>query len=285
MKKILIGILVAGVVAGMNSWFVVQQTEQALVVRFGKVNRVVQEAGLYIKTPFVDEVRYFDNRLLDFDAPPKEVIARGSKPIVIDAFLRYRINDPLKFYQNVRNERIIRDRLNTNVEASLLQVIEGVYLEDLLSDKREEIMQQIQDVVTKRTAGTGGKKLGIEIVDVRIKRTDLPKANSQAIYKRMQTEREREAKEFRAKGAEEAQKIRSRADKDRTILIAEAKKESEILRGEGDAKAVKIFADAFGRDKEFFEFYRSMQVYKNVLKKGDTKLILSPDTEFLKYLK
>jgi len=285
MKKILIGILVAGVIAGMNSWFIVQQTEQALVVRFGRVERVVKEAGFYMKTPFVDEVKYFDNRLLDFDAPPKEVIAKGSKPIVIDAFLRYKINDPLKFYQNVRNERTIRDRLNTNVEASLLQVIEGAYLEDLLSNKREAIMQQIQDVVTKRTAETEGKKLGIEIVDVRIKRTDLPKANSQAIYKRMQTEREREAKEYRAKGAEEAQKIRSRANKDRTVLIAEAKKKSEILRGEGDAKAVKIFADAFGRDKEFFEFYRSMQVYKNVLKKENTRIILSPDTEFLKYLK
>lgn len=284
MIKYIFGIVaLVGIVAAMDSFFVVDQTEQALILQMGKPVAVYKEPGLHFKYPLIEEAKFFDKRLMDFDANPKEVIAKGNKLVVLDAFVKYRIVNPLKFYQIVRDQRTMSNRLNSIVESSLLQVIEDVYLEELLSKQKEQIMEKIKQVVDEQTV-QGNKDFGIEIVDVRIRRTNLPKENSEAIYRRMKTEREREAKEFRARGAEEAQKIRSIADKERTVLLAEAKKKAEILRGEGDATAIKIFADAFGQDTEFFDFYRSMQLYKNVLKKEDTKLIISPDAEFLKYL-
>ncbi len=276
-----------------GSVFVVTQTEQALVLQFGKPVRVIKEAGLNFKTPFVQNVEYFDNRLLDFDAQSNEVIASDQKRLIVDAFVRYRITDPLRFKQTVGNEITMRSRLNSILESSLRQVLGSVPLSAVLSEKRSEIMADIRNIVNMQAMGTkieGGADnitkggFGIEVVDVRIKRADLPPANSEGIYKRMQTEREREAKEFRAKGSEDAQKIRSQADKERTILLAEAKKKSEITRGEGDGTATKIFADSFGKDQDFFQFYRSMQAYKKTLDKKDTTIMMSPDNEFLKYM-
>lgn len=276
-----------------GSVFVVTQTEQALVLQFGKPVRVIKEAGLNFKTPFVQNVEYFDNRLLDFDAQSNEVIASDQKRLIVDAFVRYRITDPLRFKQTVGNEMTMRSRLNSILESSLRQVLGSVPLSAVLSEKRSEIMADIRNIVNMQAMGTkieGGADnitkggFGIEVVDVRIKRADLPPANSEGIYKRMQTEREREAKEFRAKGSEDAQKIRSQADKERTILLAEAKKKSEITRGEGDGTATKIFADSFGKDQDFFQFYRSMQAYKKTLDKKDTTIMMSPDNEFLKYM-
>ncbi len=276
-----------------NSAFIVNQTEQALILQFGKPVRVIKEAGLNFKTPFVQNVEYFDKRLLDFDAEPNEVIASDQKRLIVDAFMRYRITDPLRFKQTVGNEATMRSRLNSILESSLRQVLGSVPLSAVLSEKRAEIMSNIRNIVNMQAMGAkveGGADnitkggFGIEVVDVRIKRADLPPANSEGIYKRMQTEREREAKEFRAKGAEDAQKIRSQADKERTILLAEAKKKAEITRGEGDGTATKIFADSFGKDQDFFQFYRSMQAYKKSLDKKDTTILMSPDSDFLKFM-
>lgn len=285
--------LVALVFVGMSSVFIVRQTEQALVLQFGKPVRVVSKPGLKFKTPFLQNVEYYDKRLIDFNGEPKEVIAADQKRLIVDAFVRYRITDPLRFKQTVADERTMQSRLNSILEGSLRQVLGNVPLSAVISEKRPEIMQRIRSLVNaqvtkEKTASADGKSaprgFGIEVVDVRIKRADLPPANSEGIYKRMQTEREREAKEFRAKGAEDAQKIRSQADKERTIILAEAKKKAEILRGEGDGTATKIFADSFGQDQDFFAFYRTMQAYKKTLGPTDTTLILSPDNEFLKML-
>lgn len=290
--------LTAGAIALMalgillpSTLFVVDQTEQALVLQLGRPVRVIQEPGLSAKIPFVQNVEFYEKRLLDFNAEPKEVIAADQKRLIVDAFVRYRITDPLRFKQTVGSETVMRSRLNSILESSLRQVIGEVPLSAVISEKRTETMDQIKQLVNAQTRGIAATAdianaprggFGIEVVDVRIKRADLPPANSEGIYKRMQTEREREAKEFRAKGAEDAQKIRSLADKERTIILAEAKKQSEILRGEGDKQATKIFADSFGQDAQFFKFYRSMQAYKKALGKDDTTLILSPNGEFLK---
>ncbi|MDX2073112.1 MAG: protease modulator HflC [Alphaproteobacteria bacterium] len=273
-----------------NSMFVVDQTQQALVLSFGKPIRVEQKPGLKFKIPFIQNAELYDARLLDFEAESKEVIAADQKRLIVDAFVRYRITDPLRFKQTVGSETIMRSRLNSILESSLRQVIGEVPLSAVISEKRTETMNQIKNLVniqtrsgTSKTTGSDVAKggFGIEVVDVRIKRADLPPANSEGIYKRMQTEREREAKEFRAKGAEDAQKIRSQADKERTIILAEARKQSEILRGEGDEEATKIFAQAFGQDPQFFKFYRTMQAYKKSLSKDDTTMVLSPDSGFL----
>jgi len=295
MKFLSVGMvaLLAGAVFLNASVFVVDQTEQALILEFGKPVRAVSEPGLNFKTPFVQNVEFFDKRLLDFDAEPNEVIAADQKRLIVDAFMRYRITDPLRFKQTVGNEATMRSRLNSILESSLRQVLGSVPLSAVLSEKRSEIMANIRDLVNAQARGVkveGGADnitkggFGIEVVDVRIKRADLPPANSEGIYKRMQTEREREAKEFRAKGSEDAQKIRSQADKERTILLAEAKKKAEITRGEGDAIATKTFANSFGQDQDFFQFYRSMQAYKKTLDKKDTTMLLSPDNEFLKFM-
>ncbi len=275
-----------------NSIFVVNQTQQALVLSFGKPIRVEQSPGLKFKVPFVQNVEFYDARLLDYDAESKEVIAADQKRLIVDAFVRYRITDPLRFKQTVGSEAVMRSRLNSILESSLRQVIGEVPLASVISEKRTETMNKIKTLVNAQTrsvkvegdADNSRSGFGIEIVDVRIKRADLPPANSEGIYKRMQTEREREAKEFRAKGAEDAQKIRSTADKERTIIIAEAQKQSEITRGEGDEEATRIFAKAFGQDPQFFKFYRSMQAYKKALSKDDTTLVLSPKSEFLQYM-
>jgi len=278
--KLTLIILAILIIATINSLFILDQRKQALVLQFGEPIRVIKTAGLHFKTPFIQNVLYFDNRLLDLEATNKEVIASDQKRLIINAFAKYKITDPLAYYKTVRNEFGMKNKLNTILDSSLRQVIGEISLISLLSEKRSEVMQNIQTVVNKRA-----KEFGIDIVDVRIMRSDLPNENSNAIYRRMQTEREREAKEIRAEGAELSQKIIAKTDKEKTILLAEAQKTAEILKGEGDAIATKIFARSFGRDPEFFEFYRSMQAYKKSLKGENTKFIISPDSGFLREMK
>ena len=277
-------LICAGVVAAallvlaMSALFTVHQTQQALVLQFGNPKRVVTEPGLHVKVPFIQNAVYIDRRVLDFDAEANELILGDQKRLVVDAFARYRIVDPLRFYQSVGSEELLRGRIDTILDASLRKTLGEVPLFTVLSADRAALMNQIRD-----QANTETKQFGIDIVDVRIKRADLPAENSQAIYRRMQTEREREAKELRAQGAELAQRIRSRADRERRVIIAEAEKEGQIIRGEGDALAIRIFADAFGKDVDFFSFYRSMQAYRDALGDDSTSFVLSPDSEFFRF--
>jgi membrane protease subunit HflC len=262
----------------LSALFTVHQTQQALVLQFGNPKRVIQDPGLHVKIPFIQNAVYLDRRVLDFDAESQEVILGDQKRLVVDAFARYRIVDPLRFYQAVGDEARLRGRIDTILDASLRKVLGEVPLFTVLSADRISLMNRIRE-----SANTEAKQFGIDIVDVRIKRADLPAENSQAIYRRMQTEREREAKELRAQGAELAQRIRSRADRERRVIIAEAEREGEIIRGEGDAQAVAIFADAVGRDVDFFSFYRSMQAYREALGDDNTSFVLSPDSEFFRF--
>ena len=270
-------IILVGVVI-FQSLFIVQEISQAIVLQFGDPKKIVTKAGLNFKLPFIQNVVYLDKRILNLDNDPEEVIAADQKRLIVDAFARFKIVDPLKFYISVGNERVARSRLSTIINSRIRGVLGTQELATLLSTDRARQMQIIQSQVNQEA-----QNFGINIVDVRIKRADLPPANSEAIYKRMQTEREREAKEFRAQGAEIAQKIRSTADKDVTVILAQANKKSEIMKGEGDGERNKIFANAFGRDPQFFAFYRAMQAYEKALIGGETSLVLSPDSEFFKF--
>ena len=270
-------IILIGVVV-FQSLFIVQEISQAIVLQFGDPKKIVTKAGLNFKLPFIQNVVYLDKRILNLDNDPEEVIAADQKRLIVDAFARFKIVDPLKFYISVGNERVARSRLSTIINSRIRGVLGTQELATLLSTDRARQMQIIQSQVNEEA-----KNFGINIVDVRIKRADLPPANSEAIYKRMQTEREREAKEFRAQGAEIAQKIRSTADKDVTVILAQANKKSEIMKGEGDGQRNKIFADAFGRDPQFFAFYRAMHAYEKALIGGETSLVLSPDSDFFKF--
>ena len=276
-KLIVPGIILIAVVI-FQSLFVVQEISQAIVLQFGDPKKIVTKAGLNFKLPFIQNVVYLDKRILNLDNDPEEVIAADQKRLIVDAIARFKITDPLKFYISVGNERVARSRLSTIINSRIRGVLGRQELATLLSTDRTKQMAIIQNDVNEEA-----KNFGIEIVDVRIKRADLPPANSDAIYKRMQTERQREAKEFRAQGAEIAEKIRSTADKDVTVLLANANKKSEIMKGEGDGRRNKIFADAFGRDPQFFSFYRAMQAYEKALIGGETSLVLSPDSEFFKF--
>ena len=261
-----------------QSLFIVQEINQAIVLQFGDPKKIITKAGLNFKLPFIQNVVYLDKRVLNLDNPPEEVIASDQKRLIIDAITRFQIVDPLKFYISVGNERVARSRLSTIINSRIRGVLGTQELATLLSTDRTKQMAIIQNDVNVEA-----KSFGIRIIDVRIKRADLPPANSEAIYKRMQTERQREAKEFRAEGAEIAAKITSTADKDVTVLLANAKKQSEIMKGEGDGQRNKIFASAFGKDPQFFAFYRAMQAYETALIGGQTSLVLSPDSEFFKF--
>jgi membrane protease subunit HflC len=278
MKKFLIPILVVLGVIAYQSLFVVQEINQAIVLQFGDPKKVISKPGLQVKIPFIQNVVFLDRRILSLDPQPEEVIASDQKRLIVDAYARFKIVDPLKFYISVGDERVARSRLATIINSRLRSVLGTQSLATLLSEDRTKQMAIIQEGVNTEAEG-----FGITIIDVRIKRADLPQANSEAIYKRMQTEREREAKEFRAKGAEMAVTITSTADKEVTVILANAKKQSEIMKGEGDGKRNKIFADAFGKDPAFFAFYRAMQAYEKALIGGDTSLILSPDSDFFKF--
>ncbi len=278
MRKILIPFIVVLAVVAYQGVFVVQEINQAIVLQFGDPKRIITKPGLNFKIPFIQNIAYLDRRVLNLDTPPEEVIAADQKRLIVDAFARFKIVDPLKFYISVGNERVARSRLATIINSRIRSVLGTQQLATLLSTDRAVHMASIQNDVN-----TEAENFGITIVDVRIKRADLPQANSEAIFKRMQTEREREAKEFRAQGAEMAAKITSTADKEVTVILANANKQSEIMKGEGDGQRNRIFADAFGRDPQFFAFYRAMQSYEKALIGGDTSLILSPDSDFFKF--
>jgi len=276
--KFILPIIIVIAVTAFFSIFIVKEINQAIVLQFGDPKRIILKPGLNFKIPFIQNVVFLDKRILNLDAPPEEVIASDQKRLIVDAFARFQIVDPLKFYISVGNERVARSRLSTIINSRIRSVLGTQRLQTLLSEDRNKQMALIQEGVNNEA-----NKFGIKIVDVRIKRADLPQANSDAIYRRMQTEREREAKEFRARGAEMAVTITSTADKEVAVILAEANKNSEIMKGEGDGLRNKIFADAFGRDPEFFAFYRAMQAYEKALIGGDTSLILSPDSEFFKF--
>jgi len=277
-NKFLLPILVVAGFAVYLSLFTVKEINQAIVLQFGDPKKIISQPGLQVKIPFIQNVVFIDRRILSLDPAPEEVIASDQKRLIVDAYARFKIVDPLKFYISVGDERVARSRLATIINSRLRGVLGKQSLATLLSEDRSKQMDIIQDDVN-----TEAKNFGIQIIDVRIKRADLPQANSEAIYKRMQTEREREAKEFRAKGAEMAVTITSTADKEVTVLLANAKKQSEIMKGEGDGQRNKIFAEAFGKDPEFFAFYRAMIAYEKALIGGDTSLILSPDSDFFKF--
>jgi len=273
-------VLVAVLVAGWNlAVYTVPQWEQAIVVQLGEPVRTVQEPGLYFKLPFVQNVLYFDKRLLAYDASPKEVLTKDKQQLVVDNFSRWRIRDPLKFYRTVRNEAGAQSRLDDVIYSIVRENLGRHTLSEIMNEKRTAVMAE----VTKESDAKAGE-YGIAVADVRIKRADLPEKNELNVFNRMRTERERLAKKFRAEGDEEARKIRSESDKQVQILTAEARKQADITRGEGDAQAVKIFADAYGRDLEFYQLVRTLEAYRNSITEGTT-LIMSPNSEFFRYLK
>jgi modulator of FtsH protease HflC len=266
------------VIIAYSSMFTVQQTEQALVVRFGKPVAVITEPGLNFKVPFTDSVISIDKRILDLENPSQEVIASDQKRLVVDAFARYRIKDALRFYQSVGSIQAANIQLTTLLNAALRRVLGEVTFITVVRDAREGLMGKIRDQLDREADG-----YGIQVVDVRIRRADLPDANSQAVYQRMQTERQREAAEFRAQGGQKAQEIRSKADREATVIVAEANSTAEQTRGAGDAERNRLFAEAYGKDPDFFAFYRSMTAYENGLRNSDTRFLLRPDSDFFRY--
>ena len=263
-----------------DALFTVHQTRQAIVLQFGDPRRVITAPGLHVKLPFIQNVVLVDKRILALSASSEEVIAADQKRLVVDAFARYRITDPLQFYITVGTIQGGELRLQTLLNSGLRSVLGRENFVDVVRDKRAELMRRIRDLVNRQA-----QELGIEIVDVRIRRADLPEANSQAIFQRMQTERQQEAAEIRAIGQEDAREIRARADKEVTVIQAEANRDSEIIRGRGDGCRNRVFAAAFGLDPQFFAFYRSMQSYERALQSGDTSLVLSPDSEFFLFFR
>jgi membrane protease subunit HflC len=272
---ILVGLAAVGVYA---SAFIVHQNEQALVLRFGEPKRVVKSPGLNWKYPIIDTVEIYDKRILDLDSQPQEVTASDQKRLVVDSFARYRIVDPLKFYQTLRYEDGVRSRLGPIIDSALRRVLGAATFQDLVRDKREDLMKRIAAQVNQE-----GEEFGLQVVDVRIKRADLPEQNSKSVFDRMRAERQREAAEFRAQGAAEANRIKATADREATVIRAEATRKGEETRGAGDAERNRIYAEAYSRDPEFFEFYRSMQAYEQGLKSTDTRLLMTPDSDFFKY--
>jgi membrane protease subunit HflC len=279
--------LVGGLVAALallvlivlyGSVFTVYQTDQAIVVRLGQPIRVVTSPGLNFKVPLLDSVISVEKRILDLENPAQEVITSDQKRLVVDAFARYRINDALKFYQTIGAIEGANARLSTLLNSALRRVLGEVSTTDVVRDKRAQLMSQVRMQLENEA-----QTFGVAVVDVRIRRADLPEQNSQAVYQRMQTERQREAAEFRAEGSQRSQEIRAKADRDVTVLIAEAQSKGEQTRGEGDAERNRIYAEAYGRDPDFFTFYRSMQAYESGLRSNDTRLVLKPDSDFFRY--
>ena len=267
-------LLAAGVFAAYNSAFTVNQTQQALVLQLGEPKRTIQEPGLAFKLPFIQDVTYYEKRVLSLiPQDAQEVILSDQKRLMVDAYARYQISDPLLFYQTVRNELGARGRLDAIIDSSVRRVLGRETLASILTGQRNDITRSIGDEVNQSVAS-----LGIQIIDVRLRRADYPDATSQNIFNRMKSERTREAKEFRATGEEEAQKIRSAAEKIRTVIISEAQRTAQETRGAGDSEAIRIYADSFGQDAEFFAFYRSMEAYRKCYTEKDTSMVLSPDS-------
>lgn len=278
--KIFASILALIVFIFIGSFFVVEQQEQAIVLQFGEPVSTKTEPGLYFKLPyFLQDVVKYDKRILDVNLSPKTLPDINQKQVIIDAFVKYRITNALKFYRSVSNYAGLSREVDSILMAALKNTIGNIQFQDLLSEKRSRIMADIKANVSGKAS-----EFGVEIIDLRIVRADLPEENVNSIFKRMIAEREKEAREYRSEGDEEAKKITSTAEKDRTVLLAEARKQSEILRGEGDGEASKIFAQSFGRDADFYSFYRTMQAYRESMKSSDTRMVLSPDSEFFKYL-
>jgi len=271
-------LVVFAIVVAYGALYTVYQTEQALVVRLGEPVKVITDPGLYVKWPLIDSVIAIDKRILDLESPSQEVIASDQKRLVVDAFARYRIQDPLKFYQTVGSTEAANSRLSTFLISALRRVLGEATFIQVVRDERPQLTARMRDQLDHEAGN-----FGINVIDVRIRRADLPEQNSQAVYQRMQTERQREAAEFRAQGSQRSQEIRSKADRDVTVLIADATSKSEQTRGEGDAERNRIFAEAYGRDQDFFAFYRSMQAYEAGLKHNDTRMLLQPDTEFFRF--
>lgn len=269
---------VVGIFVAMSALFIVDQTEQALVLQFGQPRRVIRDPGLWVKRPFLEEVRLYDNRLLDYEPPPEEVIVSDQKRLVVDTYTRYRITDPLLFFQTANSEVAVRARLSAMVNGSLRRVLGNVTLSALLSQQRSAIMKQIRDEVRDQ-----GKGFGIDVVDVRIRRADLPEENSQAIYARMVSERQQQAAQYRGEGSEAAQTVRANAERERTVILAEAQRDAQRVRGDGDAESIKVYADAYGQDKDFFAFYRSMDAYREALNGHSTSFVLTPDSGFFRF--
>ena len=258
--------------------FTVDQRQQVLVLQFGEVVRTIDKPGIKFKLPLLQDAVFFDKRIIDLNIAEQEVIASDQKRLIINAFAKYKIVDLVKFYSTVNNSNGLKNKLSAILDSSLRQVIGETNLSQLLTENRSVIMTKIKDIVSHES-----EIFGIKIIDVRITRADLPKENSDAIFARMQTEREKEAREIRARGAEEAARIRAEADKEKTIILSEAKKTSDLTKGSGEAQANKIYAVSYGKDPEFADFYRSMAAYKESLAPEKTKMIISPDSEFFKY--
>lgn len=280
-RRLLFIVAAAAIVVGIlatSSLFIVDQTEQALVLQFGQPLRVIRTPGLRAKQPFIQNVIIYDKRLLDFEPPPEEVIASDQKRLIVDTYARYRITDPLLFYQTVATEFTARARLGALVSGSLRQVIGNVTLSALLSPQRATIMKQIRDEVA-----TQAKPFGIDVVDVRIRRADLPPQNSEAIFARMRSERQQQAALYRGEGAQAAKTVRANADRERTVILADAQRDAQKIRGDGDAKAIAIYAQAYDQDKNFFAFYRSLQAYRDAFPGNNTSFVLSPSGSFFRF--
>ena len=271
-------LLFVAAITAYSSFFTVQQTEQALVVRLGRPVDIATEPGLHVKAPFIDTVIPIARRILDLENPSQEVIASDQKRLVVDAFARYRIKDALRFYQSVGSIQAANLQLTTLLNAALRRVLGEVTFIQVVRDEREALMGRIRDQLDHEADG-----YGIQVVDVRIRRADLPEQNSQAVYQRMQTERQREAAEFRAQGGQKAQEIRANADREATVIVAEANSKAEQVRGEGDAERNRLFAEAYSKDPDFFAFYRSMTAYETGLKGSDTRFLLTPESDFFRF--
>ncbi len=277
MRAFAMAVLVAlglAAAAAYFSMFIVHQNEQALVLEFGKPKRIIDQAGLHWKIPVVETVEYFDKRILDLETTPQELFSSDQNKLIVDSFARYRIVDALKYYQTVRNDIGVRTRVGPILDSSLRRVLGSATFADAVRDRREQLMRQILQQVN-----TEARNFGIEVVDVRIKRADLPPQNSASIYERMKTDRQREAAEFRAQGEEQSRRIRAEADRQITVMRAEADRDARRMRGEGDAERARISNSAFSQDPEFYQFLRSMEAYETALKRGDTRMVISPDSE------
>jgi len=280
-RNLSIGVAALLIFTIMSALFTVDQTKQALVLQFGEPKRIIQNPGLAMKMPFIQDVEYYEKRVLSLiPQDAEEVILADQKRILVDAYARYRISNPLLFYQTVRNEFGARARLESIIDSSVRRVLGSETLASILTGMRNNINNNIRDEVEESVTS-----LGIEIIDVRLRRADYPESTSQNIFNRMKSEREREAKEFRATGEEEAQKIRADAEKTRTVIVAEAARQAQENRGRGDSEAIEIYADSFGQDPEFFSFYRSMEAYRSAIGESETSMVLAPDSEFFKFFK
>ncbi|RMB11744.1 protease modulator HflC [Eilatimonas milleporae] len=280
MNARLISLIVVAVIAvfvAAGAFFVIDERKQAIVVQFGEPKRTIAESGLHLKMPIFEQVILLEKRILSLDVPPQEVLASDQRRILVDSFARFRIVDPLRMYQAARTELRAADLLERIMQSAVRQILATQEMPAIVSGERRALMAQIENLTNERA-----QSIGLEVIDVRLKRVDLPPQNSQSIFQRMETERQREAAQARAEGQEEALKIRAGADREVAETLANAEREAQKIRGEADAVAVRVFAEAFGRDKEFFEFYRTMQAYRKALGKDDTTLVLSPDSEFFK---